>query len=224
MAIKKLIKNCYQKYIYRNKIIQFHGAEIAIESVLEGANRVGSGTEFTGYMGYGSYIGRHCNINAKIGKYCSIADNVTVAYGDHPTRKYVSTSPSFLSPSGKQNGITYVKEERFQNLKLADDKYPVVIGNDVWVATGVILLGGITIGDGAIIAAGAVVNKDVAPYSIIGGVPGKLIRNRFSEDEIDFLLKLEWWNKPFDWINAYSRYFDDIASLRHAIESERCTL
>lgn len=219
--MKKMIKRLYQKVLFRKNKIRFNGAEIAFGSELEGANRIGTDTEFTGCLGYGSYIGRHCNINAKIGKYCSIADHIQVAFGDHPTQKYVSTSPSFLSSSGKQNGITYVTEDQFKNLRLVDGKYPIIIGNDVWIATGAILLGGITIGDGAIIAAGAVVTKNVEPYSIVGGVPARTIRRRFSQEEIDFLLNLEWWNRSTAWIKQHSQYFNDIEVLMRVIENER---
>ncbi|MEZ8122597.1 CatB-related O-acetyltransferase [Vibrio splendidus] len=70
----------------------------------------------------------------------------------------------------------------------------IVIGNDVWMGANVILLPGIVIGDGAVIAAGAVVSKDVPPYAIVGGVPAKIIKHRFSDDIIEGLLDTQWWN------------------------------
>jgi acetyltransferase-like isoleucine patch superfamily enzyme len=73
-------------------------------------------------------------------------------------------------------------------------KGPVIIGNDVWVGAGAIILSGVSIGDGAIVAAGAVVTKDVPAYSIVGGNPARLIRFRFSEDQIAKLLSIGWWN------------------------------
>jgi acetyltransferase-like isoleucine patch superfamily enzyme len=81
-------------------------------------------------------------------------------------------------------------------------KGPVVIGNDVWVGAGAIILSGVSIGDGAIVAAGAVVTKDVPPYAIVGGNPAKLIRYRFSEDQIAKLLSISWWNWSEDKIKA----------------------
>ena len=69
-----------------------------------------------------------------------------------------------------------------------------IIGNDVWIGSNVLLLPGISIGDGAIIAAGAVVTKDIEPYSIVGGVPAKEIRKRCSEEKIKKLIQLKWWN------------------------------
>lgn len=70
------------------------------------------------------------------------------------------------------------------------------MGNDVWIGSRVMVVGGVTIGDGAVIAAGAVVTKDVPPYAVVGGAPAKVIKYRFSEDIVKFLEELEWWNLP----------------------------
>lgn len=72
----------------------------------------------------------------------------------------------------------------------------VKIGNDVWIGTRAMILDGITIGDGAVIGAGAVVTKNVPPYAIVGGVPAKIIKYRFSQDKINELLASQWWNDP----------------------------
>ena len=78
--------------------------------------------------------------------------------------------------------------------KAWDNKGDIVVGNDVWIGYEAVILAGVTIGDGAIIGARAVVTKDVPPYTIVGGVPAKPIRKRFNEETIDILLKLKWWD------------------------------
>lgn len=75
-----------------------------------------------------------------------------------------------------------------------DNKGDIVIGNDVWIGFEAVIMAGVTIGDGAIIASRAVVTKDVPPYSIVGGTPAKLIRKRFTDEQIDKLLRLKWWD------------------------------
>ena len=77
-----------------------------------------------------------------------------------------------------------------------DNKGDIVIGNDVWIGYEAVILAGVTIGDGAIIGARAVVTKDVEPYTIVGGVPAAPIRKRFSKDTIFNLLKIKWWDWP----------------------------
>ena len=86
------------------------------------------------------------------------------------------------------------------------------IGNDVWIGLNATILDGVTIGDGAIVAAGAVVTKDVPPYAVVGGVPAKIIKYRFTESQIDFLLKFRWWEKDRKWIQQNYKRFQDIES------------
>ena len=115
----------------------------------------------------------------KIGKYVSIARNVTLGLGQHPTN-LVSTSPIIYN-----NNPQYLNVEQY--LK------PVEIDNDVWIGTSAIVMGGVHIHTGAIVAAGAVVTKDVPPYAIVGGVPAKIIKYRFDEPTRNKLLASKWW-------------------------------
>lgn len=151
-----------------------------------------------------TYIARNSMINSTtIGKFCSIGPNFLSGKGMHPTAG-LSTSPMFYS-TGRQNGMTLSwGRDKF------DEMRPVVIGNDVFIGANVVVFNGVTIGDGAIVAAGAVVNKDVPPYSIVGGVPAKLIRMRFSDDCVAALRRIQWWNFSDERLREVERFFDDV--------------
>jgi len=140
-------------------------------------------------IGDHTYIQKKSSIfNAKIGKFCSIASNVSIGPGRHKIDS-VSTHPVFYlneTPLVKK----YSKKDLFEVSELT------VIGNDVWIGERVIVMDGVKIGTGAVIASGSIVTKDVPSYAIIGGVPAKLIRYRFSSEIINDLLKSEWWNLP----------------------------
>lgn len=154
-----------------------------------------------------TYIGPGCVMsNVKIGRYCSIAPQVYIGLGTHPSRKFVSTHPIFYL-----NRLSL-------GWSIADRDYlsefsPTDVGNDVWIGLRAAIRDGVTIGDGAIIGAGAVIVKDVPPYTIWGGVPARQIRERFSRVEIDFLLTFRWWEKDENWIRRNFRRLHDISEL-----------
>lgn len=191
-------------------------------TILEGQNVISSFTLFGGEMGFGSYIGPFCIMRStSVGRFCSIADTVRIIGGSHPTCKHVSTCPMFFS-TRNQNGLSYVDEQKFDELRYVDEerKVSVIIDNDVWIGSHVIILSGVKIGNGAIIAAGAVVTKDVEPYTIVGGVPAKVIRKRFTDSQIEYLEKLQWWNKPVSWIQDHAESFADIERFMKVITED----
>lgn len=171
------------------------------------------------YIGYGTYICQGTSLpNCLIGKYCSIGQRVRVVTSNHPSSVFVSTNPMFYS-TRKQNGKTLCEEDRFEEFLNINGRN-MIIGNDVWVGDDVVFKGGITIGDGAIIAMGACVTKDVPPYAIVGGVPAKIIKYRFSEEQIKKLLKIKWWNNSEDWLRKHSILFDNIDNFINELEHE----
>ena len=134
-----------------------------------------------------TYVGNKTAIVcATIGKFCSIANECHIGMGTHTLRK-LSTSPIFTE---KYNGTGYT----WTNKSTENPYKPIEIGNDVWIGFRVVILGGVKIGDGAVIGAGAVVTKDVPPYAVVGGVPAKIIKYRFSDSDITKLLEISWWN------------------------------
>lgn len=154
-------------------------------------------------IGRGTYIAKNSHITrTTIGKFCSIGPNFLCAWGIHPTTA-LSTSPSFYS-LGNQNGIVYSKTNK------VTEKLPIEIGNDVFIGMNVTVLDGVKIGDGAIIGAGAVVSKDIPPYAIAVGCPIKIIKYRFSEKQIEALLRIKWWDFDDEKLKEVEQYFFDI--------------
>jgi acetyltransferase-like isoleucine patch superfamily enzyme len=205
----------------KNKVRFGHDVFIGYSSILEGQNRLGSNSVFiNSKLGYASYIGDKSRFSrTQIGRYCSIGPNIQCIFGRHPANTFVSTHPAFFS-TNHSIGLSYVEQQRFQEHPEPLDKegkYSIVIGHDVWIGANVAILDGITIGDGAIIAANALVTKDVPPYTIVGGVPAKELKKRFSEEQIAFLLDLKWWEKSEDWIVQNAGYFNNIENLQKRV-------
>lgn len=134
-----------------------------------------------------SYIGRNSLIqNAEIGRFCSISKEVNIGLGSHPLDMF-STSQVFYRKSNALKLDIIPKDLGFKEYK------PIQIGHDVWIGTRAIILDGVSVGHGAVIAANSVVTKDIPPYAIVGGVPAKIIKYRFSETVIREMLELKWW-------------------------------
>jgi len=174
------------------------------ENVYIGSNSVVSNCS----MGSFTYMSHSCFVyNTKIGKYSSIGPDVKIVLGTHPINKYVSTHPLFYSSVHPPIRIHFLKESKFEEV------LNVTIGNDVFIGANCIILDGIYVGDGAVIAAGAVVTKNVKPYEIVGGIPAKHIKYRFSTDIINFLLEFKWWDKDIEWIKGNMVLMQNIEEL-----------
>lgn len=184
---------------------------------LEGYNIIGKNSVISNSkIGHLTYISNNCELsNALIGRFTSIGINVKIVSADHPTKTFVSSHPAFYS-TAKQAGITFCKVNLFEEHRYFDKNslISVKIGNDVWIGSNVIIMGGIEIGDGAVIATGSIVTKDVKPYEIVGGCPAKNIKFRFSNEDIEFLRKLQWWNKPIEWFRKNAHLMVDINILK----------
>jgi len=140
-------------------------------------------------MGDYSYVVNDSDIAyATIGKFCSIAAMTRINPGNHPMQR------------ASQSHFTYRASAYFEGERDEDEFFawrraqPVVIAHDVWIGHGAIVLPGRSIGIGAVVAAGAVVTKHVAPYAIVAGNPARVIRQRFPAAVADRLLRLAWWN------------------------------
>ena len=186
---------------------------IDLNSYFEGYNAIQDNVRVgRSYIGIGTYIANGSVImQAKIGRFCSIGGNIRTGLGRHPTKNFVSTSPSFFSVN-KQNGLSFVNEQLFEEHLYVDEekKYFCEIGNDVWIGNNVMIMDGIKIGDGAVVAGGAIVVKNVDPYTIVGGIPAKEIRKRFSDEQIRKLLDIRWWNWELDLIKRNAKLFNNV--------------
>lgn len=152
-------------------------------------------------IGRYSYVGNDTDVEcADIGQFCSISDHCRIGMGGH-TLSHISSCPLFTQ---RINGC----QEQWvdQDIHAVEEKR-AVLGNDVWVGSHVLINGGVTVGHGAVIGAGAVVVKDVPPYAIVGGVPAKVIRYRFSPEIIEKLLELQWWNLPDETLKENISFF-----------------
>jgi acetyltransferase-like isoleucine patch superfamily enzyme len=209
--------NLYRRWRYR-KISRGIGCIVAARCSIAGNSRLGRSVilgrnvtlrdvQIDDY----SYLGPWCNAaDATVGKFCSIGSGVFIGMGTNPLEPFASTHPIFYLHG------------RFPPWNFADRNYRseyrhTTVGNDVWIGLRAAICDGVIIGDGAVIAAGAVVTRDVRPYAIVGGVPARLIRPRFTPEIIKFLLEFEWWNRSENWLRANWLKFHNIEWLMREV-------
>jgi len=196
LLIKKILYYFLNTVEKKDKVV-LSGFSRGLSNVtFEGKNAVPDGCNFSGSIkiGYATTVG-YSNMlggTVTIGRYCQLGVDVALHATNHPI--------SFMT--------TYINKNLFQGeLKKLKEAHKISIGNDVWIGHGVIILGTVSIGNGAIIAAGSVVTKDVEPYAIVGGVPAKTLKKRYSDSIIKEIEALQWWNKSEQEIEALKPLF-----------------
>jgi chloramphenicol O-acetyltransferase type B len=175
-------------FIYSRILKKMRGIAV-YESDISKTSKIESGsTVIFSKIDRHSFCGYDCSIlNCDIGAFCSIASRVFIGGAAHPIH-FVSTSPVFLSHKDSVRA-KFASHDYLPKIRTK-------IGNDVWIGEGAYVKAGVSIGDGSVVGMGAVVTKDVAPYSIVAGNPARLIRMRFERHIIDALLRMEWWTLP----------------------------
>jgi acetyltransferase-like isoleucine patch superfamily enzyme len=224
-----MLRKLYQEFKRRrgsiNVIRKFPGkiggdvtlfpGSIAHNSELEGYNYIHNAALHKSKFGIYTYVGPNTKIsNASIGRFCSIASDVSIGLGIHPSRDFVSMHPSFYSLKNTGVPLSFLKEQK------AVEGKNIEIGHDVWIGHRAIILDGVKIGHGAAIGAASLVTKDIPPYAIVGGVPAKVIRYRFTDEEIEKLLEFKWWERNEDWIKAHADYFENINLFKKIIQKK----
>ncbi len=179
----------------------YHGVTVDSRSSINKYNAIFQNTTIIdSVIGDHTFIQKNsCVYYADIGKFCSIASRVSIGLGRHPT-SYVSTHPSFYSVS-QPLSKTFSKYDTFNCFERTS------IGHDVWIGESALVVDGVKINTGAIIAAGAVVTKDVPAYAIVAGVPARVIKYRFSEETRERIMKTKWWDMPDAWLKKHSSLF-----------------
>jgi acetyltransferase-like isoleucine patch superfamily enzyme len=153
---------------------------------------------------FGPRSGPHAwsNSRARIGKFCSVGKGCNIYLNENHRSDWVTTYPFGATKTTSLN-LKNIDIDTVRSGIMSKGNGDVNIGNDVWIGEHVSIISGVTIGHGAVIAAFAHVVKDVAPYSIVGGNPAKHLKYRFTEEQIEKLLEIQWWDWPIEKIDNH---------------------
>lgn len=214
--MKNLIRLIYHKKNNPSTKIHF-SSRVSLDCKFGKNVKIFEGTRLgTCNIGSYSYIGSHCDFaRTTIGPFSSVGTEVLCGIGTHPLN-YVSTYPGFFSSHASGAKWFGVNTEFIEQ----ENKF-VVMGADVWIGSRAIILGGVNIGTGAVIAAGAIVTKDIPPYAIAAGVPAKIVRYRFDQAIIERLLESKWWELPEQELYNSAKYFTDPEKLLDYLNHNR---
>lgn len=209
----------YHKCKNRHLVKFWYSSEFSYRCTFEGMNMVGRGAKFFGRLGYGSFIGNNGTVNAYVGRFSSIGSRCTYTNATHPIKEpFATTSSLFYSVAGRTTPKrqTFADEQLAEEFRFYDIEHQIVnkIGSDVWIGLDVNLIGGVEIGDGAVVLSRAVVTKNVPPYAIVGGIPARIIGYRYDKETIDFLLRIKWWNNSPEWFKQNWRLLCDMDELK----------
>lgn len=160
-------------------------------------------------IGNYSYINSGTIVDSgEIGKFCSIGCYCQIGGAEHPI-EYITTSPYVYKSRAVSEMSTCFNEF----------PHPPRIGNDVWIGSHAIITQGVTLDDGAVVGAGSIVTRDVPAYAVVVGSPARVLKYRFSEDSIRFLLSLQWWNRSQSGLRAVTPFFEAGADWQQHIPS-----
>jgi len=202
---KRLIQSKILEYKYKDKKLQIGYMSLVKKSKFGIYNTIYENVILNKVtLDNFSYIAKNTEISyTRIGKFCSIGPYCKIGLGKHPSKDFVSTHPIFFSTLN-QSQISFANQQYFEEFN------DITIGNDVWIGSSSIVLDGIQISDGVIVAAGSVVTKDIPPYAIVAGIPAKIIRYRFSKEQIEKLLKERWWDYNIEFLQKNWKSFHHI--------------
>lgn len=193
-------------YYWNKFVLMFHGKALKNCEIDKNAcinycsNVINSSMSRYSYCGYNCWI-----VNTQIGAFCSISNGVRIGGPSHPI-DWVSTSPVFHS--GRNMFRKHFSEHYFNPFK------KTVIGNDVWIGENALVKAGVTIANGAVVGMGSVVTRDIGPYEIWVGNPARLLRKRFSDENIELLLKIKWWDFSESELKRFAQDITEIGMIR----------